>query len=102
MATKRGCPAGLDCRHDPALDPAEMTLIVTPEYVAVAAEYIRHLQGWSHRRCSDRRRHLEPQAIERTRCAPDGAGGNLRVARRRIQAGVPEQRLDDPDIGAAL
>src|SRR5262249_40371715 len=42
------------------------------------------------------------QQVERALDIGDYAGGDARVARRRLQFVVPQQRLDDPDIGAAL
>ena len=44
----------------------------------------------------------ERQAIERALRRPDRMGGDLRIARRRRQIIVPEQDLDDPDVGSVL
>ena len=41
------------------------------------------------------------QQIERALDVGDHAGGDARVARRRLQFVVTQQRLDDSDIGAA-
>ena len=79
-------PADLDRRHDASLDPAEMSVMAAAERFAVAAEDIRHLQRRTHRRGSGRRRHLKAQPVERARRAADGAGRDLRVARRGVQA----------------
>ena len=51
---------------------------------------------------SSRWRHLQRQAVERALRRPDRIGGDLRVARRRRQIVVPEQNLDDPDVGSVL
>jgi hypothetical protein len=40
--------------------------------------------------------------VERARCATDGAGGNLRIARRCVDVAMSEQRLDDADVGATF
>src|ERR1700692_4462387 len=42
------------------------------------------------------------QQVERALDAGDHAGGDARVARRRIQFVVTKQRLDDSDIGTAI
>src|SRR5712692_10612074 len=42
------------------------------------------------------------QQVERAFDAGDHAGGDARVARRRVQLVVTQERLDDSDIGAAL
>lgn len=47
-------------------------------------------------------RHLQRQAVERALRRPDRMGGDLRVARRRRQIIVPEQDLDDPNVGSVL
>ena len=42
------------------------------------------------------------QQVERALDASDHAGGDAGVARRRVQFVVPQQRLDDANIGAAF
>ena len=42
------------------------------------------------------------QQVERALDAGDHAGGDARVARRRVQFVVTKQRLDDSDIGTAI
>src|SRR5712691_3885301 len=42
------------------------------------------------------------QQVERALDAGDHAGGDTRVARRRVQFVVTQKRLDDSNIGAAL
>jgi hypothetical protein len=56
----------------------------------------------AHVAVSGRRRHLQPQAIERARRAADRAGRDVCVACPGMQAAVAEQRLDDADVGAVL
>ena len=48
------------------------------------------------------RRYLKRQTIERALRRPDRMGSNVGVARRRRQIVMPEQDLDDPDIGSVL
>ena len=66
VITERCSSTGLDSRHDAALHAAEMTIVGETVSRPVAAEYIRHLQFGTHRRCSGGRHHLERQAVERT------------------------------------
>ena len=57
-----------------------------------------------------RRRHLQRQAIERTRRRPDDVRRDMSIPRRRVEdappargkIGVAEQRFDDADVGAVL
>jgi hypothetical protein len=42
------------------------------------------------------------QHVEGALDVSDHAGGNAGIARRRIELVVPQQSLDDSDIGAAL
>jgi hypothetical protein len=42
------------------------------------------------------------QQVERALDAGDHAGGDAGVARRRVQFVVPQQRLDDANIGATF
>ena len=74
MAAERGCPAELDGRHDPALDPPEMAVMITSIGWTMVAEDIRHLQFGSHDPGSDRRHHLQRQAIERALYRTDRPG----------------------------
>jgi hypothetical protein len=85
VAAERGGATLLDSRHDTPFDPAEMGAAIVPERLAVAAEHVRHLQRRTHRPASVRGRDLKSQPVERTRRAADGAGGDLRVARRGIK-----------------
>src|SRR5258708_36520083 len=48
------------------------------------------------------RDHREREAVEWARRAADQVGGDLRVTRSRGQIDVPEQDLNDADIGPAL
>ncbi len=43
MPAEGGRPEGLDRRHHPPLDPAEMPVMPVAERRAVAAEDVRHL-----------------------------------------------------------
>ena len=75
---------------------------VCAERGAVAAEDIRHLQCGAMTLGSAGRHDLEAEPVERARRVADRVGGDLGVARRRRQAGVAEQDLDDADVGPAL
>src|SRR3954466_6768804 len=48
------------------------------------------------------RDHHEGQAVEGARRAGDQGCGDLRITGRRRQLDVPEQDLDNPDVGPAL
>jgi len=48
MAAKRGRPACRDGTHEAPLHATEMAGVGVPKSFAVAAEYIRHLQGHRH------------------------------------------------------
>jgi hypothetical protein len=76
MPAERRCPAGPDRCHYPLLDPTEMLVMPIAERRAVAAEDIRHLQA---------------QMVERAQRATDGAGRNLRIARRGVDVAMTEQ-----------
>ena len=95
-------------------DPTEMTGMYTAIGVAMPAQNIGNLDGGpvAAARRADHHPHpaadhlggvdLQRQAIERALRRPDRIGGDLRVARCRRQTIVPEQDLDDPDIGSVL
>ena len=100
-AQSRG-PAGLDGGHDPALVTAHVPCVGGAPVGAVVTEDIRHLQRGGHRRRSAGRHDLQAEPVERAGGAPDRAGRNLGIARGRRDVGMPEQDLDDADVGAAL
>ena len=76
------------------------------------AEDIRDLQPWTAHGASGLRRlwyfvlrslpWRRRQEIERALDLGNHLGGDLCVARRHIQLAVPEHRLDDADVDAAL
>ena len=100
-AERRGA-ARLDGRHDAALVGQEPTTLRDAERLAVAAEDVRHLQYGTHEAALLGRDNLQGQRVERTRCSGDQAGRDLGVTSRRLQMGVTEQDLDDPDVGTAF
>lgn len=102
VTTERSSTTGLDCCHDAPLGPSEMMGVRLTECITVVAEDIRHLQPRTHEEDSGRRRHLEPQPVERTLGAADDAGRHMRVARGRLHVGVAKQHLDDADVGPIL
>jgi hypothetical protein len=113
MAAERRRTAALDRTHHLHLVEADVTDIGTPPRRSVVAEDIRDLQ---HRARHDRgplRRRLVfavllgllarlRQQVERALDASDHAGGDAGVARCRVQFVVPQQRLDDANIGATF
>ena len=102
MATKRGCPAQFDRRHDASFHAPKVAVVSLSIGRTIAAEDIRHLQGRRHGAPSAGRHHLKAQAIKRALRLRDRCRGNLRVARSRRQVAVPEQNLNDADIDAAF
>jgi hypothetical protein len=102
MTAQRGCAADLDGGHDAALIEREPTTLRGTERIAVAAEYVRHLQRGTHAAALLGRDDLEREPIEWARRPGDQTGRDLGVAGSCLQMGVTEQDLDDPDVGAAL
>src|ERR1019366_2572820 len=102
------------CAHHAPFDAAEMAGVRMAISIAMAAQNIGNLDDGSVRTkvgTSDGprlnvplpgRRYLKRKAIERALRRPDRMGGNLGVARRRRQIVMPEQDLDDTDIGSVL
>ena len=73
----------------------------------VVAEDVRNLQNWTgqQRRASSGRLvllDLADEMIERAGDVADRSGGNLRVARRRVELGMSEQHLDHANIDVLL
>jgi len=69
----------------------------------VATEDIRHFQAGRHDAAGSGGRHdLQPQPVERALGPSDEAVRHPRVARRARQIGMPQEHLNDPDIGAGL
>ena len=74
---------------------------------AMVAEDIRNLQRRARhaRRASGGRLvllDLADEMIERAGDVADRSGGNLRVARRRVELGMSEQHLDHANIDVLL
>ena len=113
MAAERRRATALDGRHHLHLVEADVTDIGTTPRRSVVAEDIRELQHRArHDRGPLRRRLVFPvllgllarlrQQVERALDASDHAGGDAGVARCRVQFVVPQQRLDDANIGATF
>ena len=113
MAAERRRATALDGRHHLHLVEADVTDIGTTPRRSVVAEDIRDLQHRArHDRGPLRRRLVFPvllgllarlrQQVERALDASDHAGGDAGVARCRVQFVVPQQRLDDANIGATF
>ena len=102
MPPERRRPARCDGAHDAALDAPEMTGVRLSKSFAMAAEDIRHLQSRSHDARSAGRHDLQAEPIERTWCATDRLGGDLRITRCAREAGMAKQDLDDAHVRPAL
>ena len=113
MASEGCRAAALDRAHDLHLVEADVPVIGAPPRRSVVAEDIRDFQHRArHDRGPLRRRRVFPvllgllarlrQQIEWALDASDHAGGDAGVARCRVQFVVPEQGLDDANIGAAF
>jgi len=74
----------------------------------MGAEDVRNLQMQSGARRATEAASLalpafrRGQVVQRAVDRRDHADGNARIMRRRGEFGMPEQRLDDPDVHAAL
>jgi hypothetical protein len=102
MTAERRGPARLDGSHDAALLRQEPPALRSTECIAVAAEDVRHLQRGTHGAALLGRNYLDRERVERARCPGDQTGRDLRIAGRRLQMGMPEQDLDNPDVRAVL
>ncbi len=102
VAAKRRRAAALDGTHHFQLPEADMTAVGMTPSGTMIAENIRDLQRWPGHAGGLRRLGPAPlrpllRAADWTERALDGrdpAGGNARVARRRIELVVAENRLD--------
>ena len=107
MAAEGGGAALLDGRHHAALRRREGGPGLSPKGVAVAAEDVRHGErgAWHGRRSADVRgafRYGPWEEVQRTRGRADGGGRDPQVARRGLQAPMPEQELNRAQVGARL
>jgi hypothetical protein len=97
MAAERGGTAALDGTHDFQLREADVAAIGLTPSGTVIAENIRDLQHWpGHSGGLSGLTLLRPFPLpaERARDARDPARGNARVARRRVELVVAQNRLD--------
>jgi hypothetical protein len=101
VAAERRGAAALDGAHHFELSKADMAAIGFAPCITVIAEDIRDLQHWPGHGGGLCRLVVLPWllwpllfAAERARDNGDPARGNARVARRRIQMGVTQNRLD--------
>ena len=103
MAAQGRRPAGLDRAHHSVLDASDVAVMRLAIGGAVAAEHVRHLHRRAHREVgSSGRRDPQPRVVERADRVGDGDGRHLGIARRGRQIAVPEQDLDDTDVGPVL
>jgi hypothetical protein len=97
--------AALDRAHHLQLAEADVAAVgVTPRR-PVAAEDIRDLQQWpGHGRRALRRRPIlrQGQTIERAGDSSQQVGGNLGIARGRVELCMAQKNLDDTHVGMAL
>ena len=113
MTPERGRPTRRDRAHDAPLGPPHMSGVAAKIGLAMAAQDVRDFyrrpaegsSGAGHDpRCAplSRRHDLQRQTIERARRRPDRMDGDLRIERRRRQMGMPEQNLNDSNVGTAF
>ena len=107
MAAERRRAAALDRRHHLQLAEAHMAGIGFTPSRPVVAEDVRNLQRWTghQRRASGGRLvllDLADEMIERAGDVADRIGGDLRIARRRVELGMSEQHLDHANIDVLL
>ncbi len=104
MPAKRCGPASLDSRHHLQLRQVKVSGVVPAIGSTMGAEDIRDLQfGAGHRsRGLSGPSFPAHQQIKRAGDVADRLGGHLCVDRRRFQLGVPQQNLNDPNVGSAL
>ena len=107
VAAERSGAALLDGRHHPALRRRQGGPDLGPERIAVAAEDFRHRErgAWHGRRSVDaldgEGDRLQEQ-VQWTLGRADRGGRQLQVARRRLQASMPEQEPNRAQVGAGL
>ena len=100
MAAQRRGAAGLDGAHHFALDASGVAVMDLAISVAMAAEHVRHLQGRAHRGPgSFGRRDPQSRVVEWADRVGDRTGRDLGIASGGRQIAVPEQDLDDADVG---
>jgi hypothetical protein len=102
MSAERRRAAGLDRGHDFALIEREPVALRDAKTVAVAAEDVRHLQLRAHGALLFGRYDHEREPVEGAWGVGDQMSGDLRVACRRRQLGMPEQYLDDAKLDATF
>src|ERR1039458_3663461 len=94
-----------DLRVRAVLAAHDMAVIAFTPSRSMVAEDVRNLQNWTchqRRASSGRLVLLADEMIERAGDVTDRIGGDLRVARRRVELGVPEQHLDHANIDVLL
>src|SRR5690606_19455447 len=103
MSAQCRCAAVLDRRHNLELAQAEMSRMDFPIVRPCSTEDIGDLHRGTHGSAVWRLAfHQSHQSIKRSRDRVNGSGGDLRIESRRLQLAMPEQNLDDADIGAIL
>src|SRR4051794_40166695 len=102
MAAERRGAARLDCAHDAPFSAAEMAGVPLAIRLAVAAEYIRHLERGHDRPASVWRRCHDVQPVERADRVTDRGRCDLGITCRGRQMLMAEQHLDRADIGAGF
>jgi hypothetical protein len=102
VSAERRRTASLDRGHDLALIEREPVALRDAKTVAVAAEDVRHLQLRTHGALLFGRHDHEREPVEGAGDVGDQMSGDLRVACRRRQLGMPEQHLDDAKLDATF
>ncbi len=104
MPAEGNGPTGLDRGHHFELRQVQVPCVVPAVGRPMGAENIRDLQFGAGHRSRDLSGTSLPanQQIKRAGDIPDHLGRKLRIDRRRFQLGVPQQHLNDPDVGPAF
>ena len=102
VTTERRCSATLDGRHDPQLVKRDVPAVGLAPSGTMVTEYIRNLQGWLGHGPNALRRALllapGDQIIERALDPGDHGRRHERIACRRLQLVMAQQRLDLADV----
>ena len=104
MTAERCGAAVLDRRHDLELGEAQMTCMGGPVCGPGSTEDVGDLDRGAHGSAVGRDffRLEQAELVERARDRAHRPGRDLGVEGGAVQLGVPEQDLDDPDVGAVL
>ena len=94
MSTQRCAAALLDGGHDLELAEAQVRVLRVSPGWPMGTENIRDLYGWLFHGSGLR----GAQALDRADHFTQDLSGHMGIERRRLQAPVPEQDLNHPDV----